>query len=1214
MKLTVLFLMLGIISVSAKSFAQGGTISLQMENASLEDILQELKSHSNYTFVYSDQHIEDVSHDLFEVKDANLEVVMQECLEGTDLDYYTENDVVVIFKKDPVLEQPAKQQEYEIKGTVVDEKNIPLPGVSVVVKGTNLGTATDIDGRYVIKVDEKPKALVFTFVGMNQQEVAYTGQKVIDVVLSADTESLSEVVITGYKKVSKVRSTAAAAKVDSKMIQRQATPQLTESMEGLATGLNINVVSKEGRKEELELILRGTSTFNETDEQQDLEKQIRNSLNRQPLIVIDGFPYEGTFGDIDSENIKSIDVLKDAAATALWGLRASNGVLVITTKRGNKGKPTVSFSSNFTVTSKYDLDNLKLTDSQTFIDLRNESMKVNSGYNNALNVINYSPWGSPAYYNKYRAIDEFDQIWAKFYNGDINETERDALTNGLAKNDILPEFEDTFLQNRSIWKNNVSVNGGSEAIRYNFSASHLTEKGISKGDDYNRLNLSLTTDIKLHDKVNAVVDVSLIDTKEEQNGYSISNLFTGDKLARYHQLTDANGNSAYVTGVFKGYEEEFYNRGFDNPGLNPINEKNLNDHEINTRNLRLAAGVNYEINNWLTADVKYQYNSITSKDQDIDHVGSSRAAYINNMGITKWDERDGAGVQRAIPYGAYTIINRRTAINKVLRGSLNLNKVIKEDHIITAMIGAEASQNDIEVVQNEYFGYNHKLGIYNKTFSPKGWDGGSYKEIPNSIMEGALSTNDYWRPETRHRTVSTFFNAGYSYKAKYNIEGSYKVDQASAFGINARLAKNKYWAFSGSWNIAKEDFMTFDELDNLKLRVSYGKNGNMRRGLTTLTIIGYNTSWTTGETYASISSVGNPNLKPETTINRNIGIDFGLFNRIRGSIDVYKKDSKDLLVPSLVNKTFSMGTFNLNQGKISNKGIEISLNADVLKAKDFVWNANFNFSYNKNEVLRFSPEIERSAYDMIYAVNTAEEAKVIGKDISTRVFYRYAGLDAEGDPLVYDENNNKVSYKDPGFSSLTTDALKVSKPFIAPGFGGLTNSFKYKNWNLSAMITYKFGHVFQEALEAKYAYHELNGWSTGKHVDVNKRWMEAGDENKTMIPRSVNDFSRTSWDRKTAFTYSDYGLHDASHVRLKDITLSYQFDKDLIKKIGLSNASLMFQVRDLGLLWTANSKNIDPEAVPLAGRAITFGDAIGQSYIPSMKKPLSFVFGAKIQF
>lgn len=1214
MKLTALFLLLGIITVSAKGFAQGGTISLRMENASLEDVLQELKSHSDYTFVYSDQHIEDVNFSSFEVNDANLEVVMTECLEGTELDYYTENDVVVIFKKDPVLEQPAKQQQYEIKGTVVDEQNIPLPGVSVVVKGTNIGTATDIDGHYVIKVNEKPKALLFTFVGMNQQEIVYKGQKVIDVVLSADTEALNEVVVTGYKKVSKVRSTAAAAKVDSKMIQRQATPQLTESMEGLATGLNINVVSKEGRKEELELILRGTSTFNETEESQDLEKQIRNSLNRQPLIVIDGFPYEGSFGDIDSENIKSIDVLKDAAATALWGLRASNGVLVITTKRGGKGKPKVSLSSNFTITSKYDLNNLKLTDSQTFIDLRNESMLVNSSYNDAYNAINYSPWGSPKYYQKYKAIDEFDQIWAKFYNGDLSAEERDALTNGLAKNDILPEFEDKMLRNRSIWKNNVSVNGGSEAIKYNFSASHMTEKGISKGDDYNRLNLSLTTDIKLHEKVNAIVDISLIDSQEEQNGYSISNLFTGDKLARYHQLTDTNGNPAYVTSVFEPYQEEFFNRGFDNPGLNPINERNLKDHEINTKNLRLAAGINYQINSWLSADLKYQYNSINTKDQNINHIGSQSAAFLNNNGITKWDERDGAGVQRAIPYGAFIEINRRTAINKVLRGALNLNKVIKDDHIITGLVGAEASQNDIEVVQNEYYGYNHKVGIYNKTFSPKGWEGGSSIEIPGSIMEGTISPDDYWRPETRHRTVSTFFNAGYSYKAKYNIEGSYKVDQASAFGINARLAKNKYWAFSGSWNIAKENFMVFDNLDNLKLRVSYGKNGNMRRGLTTLTTISYNTSWTTGETYARISSVGNPNLKPETTINHNIGIDFGFFNRIRGSVDIYQKDSKDLLVPSLVNETFSMGTFNLNQGKIINKGIEISINADILKLKDFVWNANFNFSYNKNEVRRFSPEIQRSAADMIWAVNSYEEAKVIGEDISTKVFYKYAGLDAEGDPLVYDENNNKVSYKDPQFGNLSTDALKVSKPFVAPGFGGLSNSFKYKNWNLSALITYKFGHVFQEALEAKYAYHDPNGWSTGKHVDVNKRWMTAGDENKTMIPRSVNNYSRNNWDRQTAFIYSDYGLYDASHIRLKDITLSYQFDEDLIKKVGFSSASLMFQVRDLGLLWTANSKNIDPEAVPLAGRAITFGDAISQSYIPSMKKPLSFVIGAKIQF
>ncbi|MCT4646870.1 MAG: SusC/RagA family TonB-linked outer membrane protein [Carboxylicivirga sp.] len=1235
-----MFLVIGMLQVSASVYSQGNRVKIKERNIALAELFWKIQSQTDFVFAFSNEDVEAFTN-LNVNTEGKIEEVLNEILADKGLSFELKNGVYVIHRKAAerkpiVVEKQQEEKKLKVTGTVRDEKGEPLPFAAVCLKGTTYGCVSAIDGHYVLEAPvEEDLILEVSSLGYKSQEIPVEGRTVIDIVMVTDIENLNEVVVTGYTKVSKVRATSSSVKVTSKSIERQATTNLDDRMEGLATGLNIVAVTRSGGQEHLELVLRGISTFDEEGESRDPAMQTRNSLNRQPLIVVDGFPYEGPFNDIDQETIESIDVLKDAAATALWGLRASNGVIVITTKRGKEGKPRVSFATNWTFGTKQNLNDFGLASSPEQIAVRNKYQELNPTDSRAYAAINYKPsapswwnpaWGEypsePDYSKKYANLDAFDQIWADFYAGVTNEQQRDDQLIALGQNDVLDQFQKEFLRPGFSMQNSLNINGGSNYINYNFTATHTKEEKPIIGDDFERLSLSLTTDIKLNDKLTTIFDVSLINAEDVFNGIGTDALYTGadQYIPRFASLKKASGKSAKVYDVYQPYKEEFLSLGFDEAGYDPINDLQYQDNSYKTANLRLAAAVNYKITNWLTADVKYQYNRIEGMNRnhrptDGYYMRSRQNNYIINV-----DPGDGSGVTRAVPYGDWLEKQRNVTIFTVLRGSLNFNKVFATDHVVSGVVGMEATENDFTSNMQRFVGYSNVTGLYDRTFNHSEWVENGNRIIvdgqtPYLNPSGSFYNDNLYLDNEIGRTISAFSNLSYSYKAKYNIEGSLKLDQATAFGINKRLAVNPYWAISGSWNAAKEEFLKAPWLDVLKLRASYGVNGNMRRGLFTQAVIMYHDyDYLNTRPYAGVESPGNPNLAPEETTTKNFGFDLGLFNRINTSVDIYNKQSRDLLINQQVNSTYGLPPVYSNDGAISNKGIEINIGGDVFRKKDFRWHANLNFTYNKNEVLKYGRR-SPTASSAYYADVLTGLTKVIGEDVSTQVRYDWAGLDSNGNPQVYNKDRDVVSFTDPEFKTMTQEDMVTTKPFIAPTFGGLTNVINFKQFTLSAMITCKFGHVFQENLEAKYAAYSNRDNTESKHKDVANAWQQSGDEVNTDIPAFPRDLIElTSFDRKSAFTYSNYGLHDASHIRLKDVTVNYQLSEELIGKVGIRRASLMFQVRDLGLIWSANKVDLDPESVPFSGRQVNYPGSFAKAYRPGIKVPVSFVVGARFEF
>ena len=1216
MKLIVILTFGLFISVSANTSGQG-KLKFSSKSLSLSQFIKEIEKQTNYFILFNNQELNLNSKiSTNKKKSDNIKEELNEILGEVNLACKLLENYIIIYKKRVKAVELLQQIKIKtITGKVVDCDNIPLPGVSIIIKGTTRGVSTDIEGKFTIKTEDKPNiVLIASFVGMENQEIKIGKKNHYNIRMCNDTESLDEVVITGYTQRKKANSTSASAKISSKVIQRQTSSTLEGRLEGMATGLNIQTVSPQNGKVKQELILRGISTFDEPLSQYSITGEDKNSLNRQPLIVVDNFPYEGKLSDLDPNIIKSMDVLKDAAATALWGLRASNGVIVITTNRGRAGHMNINFNSLTTISSKLDLEGLKIANSKDLIDVRSNNLKMNP--TNVLTKISDKAYN----YNTFREIDNFQQIWASFYDKDDsqyynNTTLRDQRLNNLAKNNVMNEYEDNFLRRAYSFQNSLNISGGNDKILYSFSASHLDSKEHTIGDNSQRFNTALSTDFIISKKLKLRVDFSYSRTDEQLNGIDPSNLYTSQKykINIFDKLKDDNGNLNGLRQVYLPYKQEYLDKGFYRDSYNPIAEQKLIDNDRITENYRMAAGLSYQIYKGISLEVKYQVH----KNSDENNLFRDENAWSMLKSFDYAFKEIPAGETKVketyLKKGSFLEREFKQTTNTTFRTNLNYNKILFDDHQVNALVGLETTENVYSINRQRFLNYNNKTGSYNKYYDYLTLLNYGYDGAPTELSSFSLSNMDVFINDIKNRTMSNFYNLGYSYKERYNIEGSLKFSRSTAVGLKQKLSDNLYYAFSGSWNIHKENFFSSEWLDILKLRASYGENGNIRKGTTTYTTISYaNSSKFTLNDYADIKSIGNPYLEPEKTKTTNLGLDFAFLGKIRGNLDLYSKQSSNLYVQTNLNPTYGISTQFANHGEISNKGIELNLQSLILQRKDFDWRINLNISYNANKVLKYGKSSD-DTFNTISLEIMRGKYKLLDEDVSSKMLYKYAGLDENGDPMVYDRNNKKYRYDAPEIQEFTLDDVKITKPFTAPGFGGLTNVLRYKNFTLSSLISFKFGHVFKESTEYMYAYDQRDD-KFAYHTDISKRWKQKGDEKKTGIPAMPTKAEQLNYNRTKVFIDSDYGLHDASFIRLKDITLDYTFNKKSLKKFGIKYLNLKFQVKDLGLIWTANSKNIDPESVPFSGWAMGYGGMFTQAYRPGMKATISYVLGLNVKF
>lgn len=1148
MKCTVLLICLSFTQVFANLRAQDVVVDLNVRNSSFIEVINILRSKTTCSFLFNAADVKSVDDVSINVKSKPLKKVLSKVLENTGLSFRFLDNTVVIIKQEKVLSD--QKNKKTITGKVTDKDGKSLPGVSVVVKGSNSGVATDIDGNFEIMVEDKSDiVLVFSFVGMKNQEINIGNKKNITVVLKADTEQLEEVVCTGYQTLSKERQTGSFGLVKSEDLKIRATTSVVEKLEGKVAGVNINngVIS-----------IRGIGTINSI---------------KTPLIVVDGFPISGTIEDINSNDIKNITVLKDAAAASIYGTRSANGVIVITTysKSAKKGIQ-IDASYNRIIKEKPDYKDLQLMDSKDVLDIQQDIIK-NDIYMNEARLTNpNSARYSLSLLQEYYLRNKYSSVLSE--NLRLDDSQYTEKINKLRNINGFDQFSDYLLRNSITDQINVSIKNKTDKGNTFVSLGLESNKLSSKGDDNTKVLLNIKNNFKLNDKLNTYVSTNIIYHKFNQNGINALNYFQNKSPLEpiiYDGLRFQNAQIRFneiETKNAQGYLPYTYNA---------IDQMESNNNIKRDFNSRTQLGLNYKIFNCLSFDSKFQYEYNTSKVEKIYTLQNPEWRYnVNNFTI--YNEADDK-LQYNLPLGGR--LNYSNIQNKsyILRNQLNFNKTWGK-HDVKSILGHEIRKRQVFTDSHMILGFDSQVnsskqydldGFLNRTVN--GW-------FPNAIFRPELPQ----KISTDLRDVSTYFNVAYSYDEKYALSGSFRMDKSNIFGCADNAKNNILWSIGGNWNISRESFMDKEWIDRLVLRTTYGVNGNRPKYGSTAYLTGeFKTTAELGPNVNVIKLLNpeNKDLHSEKVYSLNIGIDFSFLRRIQGSIDLYQKRSTDLLGNRTLDPSVGWASSTVNYAKMLNKGIDIALGLDIVKTTDFNYNLGLIFSYNKNKIkeIDLTPSSSYHYYNIIDA-SYSQGLPIKGKEYYRLYAYRWGGLDKDGMPQVIDEKGEVLAY-----NKATLSCFKYVGTSVAPYYGNINNKFRYKNWHLSIDISYKFGHKMRAPLER--GVRDLQ--FSNVHKSYKYKWTKKGDENLTNVPVFIyNDNYMKMWVAHYRYRYADINILNASYAKLRHINLSYTIPKNLVKKFKLENVVLKAQASNL-YTWTANSWNIDPEAND--GNMLSFPEA-----------------------
>ncbi|WP_320018584.1 SusC/RagA family TonB-linked outer membrane protein [Labilibaculum manganireducens] len=1163
MKLLTMFMLVGVFQLTASVKGQNAEVNMNMHNASLIEFFSEIKSQTDYEFLYNYDLVLSKEPISLEADQQDLKELLEDVLYERGLDYQLDDNVIIISEREyvaPAAEPAPAVQEKRVSGKVTDKDGVPLPGVSVVVKGTNKGVATNIDGNYAISLEDEDAVLLYSFVGMLPKEVAYNGESVLNITLQADSEQMDEVVVTGYQTLSRERTTGSFSQISQEEFEQRITSDITVSLEGLVPGLYVD-----GNNE---ITIRGVGTL---------------YGKSSPLIVVDGFPVEADLSTINTNDIKSVTVLKDAAATSIWGVKAANGVIVLTTKMGSiKEKAQVNASYYLTIENKPDFDDLNMMSTSDNIDLDIESYDAGD----------WNPVWAPHW-----SLNSLQTVYKDKKDGVISQEEYDTKIASMRNVNAQKQMARYFLQNAISHQANLSITGGGDKGSFYASASYNGNKGSSVGDSNDRFNVNLKNNYILSESFTLTTAANLTYASEENNGIDIDKMLYKKP---YDVLVGANGVPVQYYQVNEDNGRELEAKGYLPYTSSLLDIQKYNDNTTKGFDARLQVGLNYKIIPELVFDTKFQYERGYSKSRDFKSIKHPETRKL----INDYTIEDGmGGLVYQLPKGGWLKSGKNDHEAFTWRNQLSYNASCDDDkHQISAIAGTEVRKYVTYGYSDEKFGFDPKTLKY-KPMDESYW----LSTMQNAAWFGF--TAQAYDPfssytEVDNRDVSLFVNGSYTYGGRYTFTASGRIDQSNLFGSSKEFRYKPLWSAGLSWNISKEDFMSStDWIDNLMLRTTYGVGGSANKSFFPELMGIYDINYSTGDPYIKLSNPANDQLKWESSYMLNIGIDWSLLNnRIWGSFEIYNKDSKDLIGRQSLDATNGWSAANVNFASINNKGFEISLNAALVKKGGFIWESNLNIANNKNEVvdvgisgasldnyLATLPSIETVELYASYGMMGYIGIPIMGKPLSRVFAYKWGGLDNTGQPMIYDENNENISWK--GYSG-DPKALKYMGTSTPTVFGNFKNSFSFKGLTLAVNMTYKFGHVFRAQRSVG---SELR---ISQRENLANRWRVPGDELNTDVPQYNRLWGR-SFD--TFYQNADINVLDADLIRLNDLSLSYNLPKGLVSKTPLKSLNIMLQARNLWL-WTANDEDIDPDQAP------------SEMYYFKFPTPKSFIVGLKATF
>ena len=1097
MKLTFVLVFCMLVQTFAAVNAQ--TVTLKKQNASLEEIIWELKEQTKFVFLYSSADVATVKGIDIDMQNSQIDAILKKCLEGTDLQFVKENNAIIIRQANGKTAVPQVQSR-KITGKVIDEDGNPLPGVAVLIEGTTIGVATDMDGKYDLTCPEmKDIVLKFSYIGMKPKSVGVGNKTVVDVTLESDSQEMDEVVVTGLLNRRKSGFAGTTTVISKQELAKVSTGNIFTTISTLDAGFKIEENNLDGSNPNKlpDFTIRGKGSF--------------QNGSTAPIFILDGFEVTSQkVFDMDINRIESITLLKDASATILYGSRASNGVIVIETTAPKAGKLRVTYDFKPTI-AIVDLTDYDLMNAREKLQYEKEAglytQEITPGYED--NDRREQVELDKAYYNRYKNIVEgVNTYW-------LSQPVKNAFSHA----------------------HSLFVEGGADNVRYGIDASYNQNKGVMKESGRDRFGLGFSLIYRIKDKITIKNYISYAHTHAYNSPYGSFSQYA--KLNPYERIYNDNGELI--------------------PKLSDGDTNPLYDALLPNRNFTKDQEFREQLSvDWFICDglrLKGQMAIVKGETSGEIYKSPFSAEFL------KTTYNSESRVQEYLPIAERGYLSMTDGASFSYDGNvtLNYNTLVNEKHIIYAGAGLEVTQND-----------NNSHG-----FIMTGFPDDRYSD-PAFAIQYKKETKPS-SSESKSRAIGFFANGNYSYDDRYFADVSVRIDGSSKFGADKKYAP--FWSAGAGWNVHNEKFFKHTKISMLKLRYSYGVTGNQEfSAYQAKTMFQFNTDrlYNSGIS-AALMGYGNPDLEWQNQYQSNYGFDFGYAkDRIRLQFNYYQKKTEGMLTSVSVAPSLGLpsNTFTSNLGKIQNKGVEVNLNAVLIRdqGKDFEWSVMLQAAHNKNKIMEISTALkninEKNNQDKTTPAAVYEE----GESMSAIKAVPSLGIDPTTGQELFMKKDGTITY--------TWDATdKVicgdSEPKV---FGNVGTNLYWKGWNLNMVFKYDLGADYYNSTLAERVEGANPRYNADRRV-LNNRWKEPGQH---ALYKNIKEYTTTY--------ISSRFVQKENTLQLTSLSLSYDLNREWIRKFGLNTMRLSFYMNDVFRASTVkNERGLD---YPFQ-RSFVFGLNIG---------------------
>ena len=1092
---------------------------------------------------------------------------------------------------DSVVEEIKNIERRTLVGVVQDENGEPLPGATVRIKGTQNGVITDVDGTFSFIAGTKNPVIIVSYVGMETVTMKVTSDtKYIRISMRPQENLMDEVVVTGYQNIKRENATGSYQTLSAEDMDKRYTGDISSNLEGKIPGLVTVRTDSQTATGEDAITIRGVGTFN---------------AKTSPLVVVDGLPIEGGLDSVNPYDVENITVLKDAAAAAIYGARASNGVIVITTKRAKEDRLSIDFNTDLVISEKQDYSNYNWASAADVIALEKYNFNAMLGEDPDLIQQQLDAMNGGRIYTQSKVM----RLLLQNYQGTLSDADLNATLDRWNKNNYRKEWQDVHDRTQITQQYNLGIRVKGKNLISSIVANYSGSNRGVKNESDDSFTFSYNGDLEVTKWWDLSFGVNVINNRSTSHAYTSYNQI--NSFMAYESMYGDDGSlSRMEVDVYPG-EEAFNNAdyGLKDPTFNMVEEMNYNMQKYRYSNIRAHVQTLFRlpVDGW-TASASFQYEDINSRSQtrynkESWFMRSMYNLYTHTTQVTEWvddpnfdwgdmttwpdnwmDDMEHLGmmqqtrdvINHAVPDGDLLQTYNTSSQFYTFRAQTQYAHEFGK-HAVDVLAGFEYRQTHTKTDTNLLYGYSHQTQTNQNLQTDWAFLNNPTTGVLGSNYTPSGALTDFDTSDALHRYYSYYFTANYVYDKRYSLFASYRVDNTDLFGTDPKFRRRPLWSVGASWNIQNEAFMKpYTWVNALKLRASYGLTGNIDSGATSYLTASFGTNVYNGGLVGYLDTPPNDQLRWEKTQTWNVGVDFAFLGyRLNGSVDFYRKLGSDLLTTTDLDPTTGWTSLTINNGKMNNTGIELQLDGRILPAhrrENVGINLGFNIAYNKNKVTKVShqpasgSEYLRASLHEGYPLNSLfsiDYAGLVEKDGTYFVGWR----DKEGEVHTESYTSGSFTIEDAVFSGTYTPTIS----------GAITPEITWNGFSLSAMFNYYGGHYMRLGNDAwLYNIGGSSGYKASFGVgavpkDYLRYWN--GDPD---VP--ANGYMTIHYSNMDGGIYRDTNVEHAGYMKLRNIVLGYSFSKNVCRALRLNELRLRFQMNNV-CTWARNSRGLDPEAV-----------------------------------